>query len=154
MEYINIKGLDKPISKLIMGTAWFNPAFEEEIFTMLDQYVAAGGTVIDTGRFYGANKDEEHACESERVLKKWFDSRNNRDQLVIMDKACHPIITPEGCHHFDIYLLHRDDPSVPVNEIMDRLEQHRQEGLITTYGVSNWELDRVQAAVEYCQQMG
>ena len=32
MEYINIKGLDKPISKLIMGTAWFNPAFEEEIF--------------------------------------------------------------------------------------------------------------------------
>lgn len=31
MEYINIKGLDKPISKLIMGTAWFNPAFEEEI---------------------------------------------------------------------------------------------------------------------------
>ena len=46
MEYINIKGLDKPISKLIMGTAWFNPAFEEEIFTMLDQYVAAGGTVI------------------------------------------------------------------------------------------------------------
>lgn len=164
MEYINIKGLDKPISKLIMGTAWFNPAFEEEIFTMLDQYVAAGGTVIDTGRFYGANKDEEHACESERVLKKWFDSRNNRDQLVIMDKACHPIITPEGCHHpeywrvkpdiitddlhysllhtgcdhFDIYLLHRDDPSVPVNEIMDRLEQHRQEGLITTYGVSNW----------------
>lgn len=97
-----------------------------------------------------------------------------------MDKACHPIITPEGCHHpeywrvkpdiitddlhysllhtgcdhFDIYLLHRDDPSVPVNEIMDRLEQHRQEGLITTYGVSNWKLDRVQAAVEYCQQMG
>ena len=180
MEYINIKGLDKPISKLIMGTAWFNPAFEEEIFTMLDQYVAAGETVIDTGRFYGANKDGEHACESERVLKKWFDSRNNRDQLVIMDKACHPIITPEGCHHpvywrvkpdiitddlhysllhtgcdhFDIYLLHRDDPSVPVNEIMDRLEQHRQEGLITTYGVSNWKLDRVQAAVEYCQQMG
>ena len=67
-----------------------------------DQYVAAGGTVIDTGRFYGANKDGEHACESERVLKKWFDSRNNRDQLVIMDKACHPIITPEGCHQMCI----------------------------------------------------
>ena len=23
MEYIRIKGLDKPISRLIMGTAWF-----------------------------------------------------------------------------------------------------------------------------------
>ena len=55
MEYIKIKGLDKPVSRLIMGTAWFNVEYEEEIFKMLDLYVEQGGTVIDTGRFYGAN---------------------------------------------------------------------------------------------------
>lgn len=180
MEYIKIKGLDKPVSKLIMGTAWFNFEYEEEIFRMLDLYVEKGGTVIDTGKFYGANYQGDHACESERILKKWFDSRNNRDQLVIMDKACHPIITPDGAHHpeywrvkpdiitddlhysllhtgcdhFDIYLLHRDDPSIPVGDIMDRLEQHRLEGFITTYGVSNWEQDRVEAAVKYCEEKG
>lgn len=180
MKYTKIKGLDKPVSKLIMGTAWFNVEYEEEIFKMLDLYVERGGTVIDTGRFYGANYKGQHACESERILKKWFDSRNNRDKLVIMDKACHPIITPDGAHHpqywrvkpdiitddlhyslwhtgcdhFDIYLMHRDDPSVPVADIMDRLEQHRKEGLITTYGVSNWEKDRVEEAVAYCKEKG
>lgn len=39
MEYIKVKGLEKPVSKLIMGTAWFNIAFEDEIFKMLDDYV-------------------------------------------------------------------------------------------------------------------
>lgn len=180
MEYIKINGLEKPVSKLIMGTAWFNVKYEEEIFKMLDLYVQKGGTVIDTGKFYGAHFNNEHACESERILKKWLDLRNNRDKLVIMDKACHPIITPDGVHHpeywrvkpdiitddlhysllhtgcdyFDIYLLHRDDPKVPVADIMDRLEQHRKEGLIKTYGVSNWEQNRVEEAIAYCKKKG
>ncbi len=180
MEYIKIKGLNKPVSKLIMGTAWFNVEYEEEIFKMLDLYVEKGGTVIDTGKFYGAHYQGDHACESERILKKWLDTTGKRDQLVIMDKACHPIITPNGVHHpeywrvkpdiitddlhysllhtgcdyFDIYLLHRDDPSIPVGDIMDRLEQHRLEGLIKTYGVSNWEQDRVEAAIKYCEEKG
>ncbi len=180
MEYIKVKGLDKPVSKLIMGTAWFNVAFEDEIFKMLDDYVEKGGTVLDTGRYYGAGFQGDHACESELILKKWLDARDNRDQMVILDKACHPIITSDGkhhpqywrvkpdiitediyqslfrtgCDHFDIYLLHRDDPSVPVEGIMDRLEQHRREGLITTYGVSNWEQDRVAAAMAYCKEKG
>lgn len=180
MEYIRIKGLDKPISRLIMGTAWFNVEYEDEIFKMLDLYVEKGGTVLDTGKFYGANFNGDHACESERILKKWLESRNIRDKLVIMDKACHPVITPDGAHHpeywrvkpdiitddlhysllytgldyFDIYLLHRDDPSVPVADIMDRLEQHRQEGLIRAYGVSNWEQERVEEAMKYCAEKG
>ena len=180
MEYIKVKGLEKPASKLIMGTAWFNPVFEEEIFKMLDLYVEEGGTVIDTGKYYGAAVDGEHAAESEIILKKWFDSRNNRDKLIIMDKCSHPHITPDGkhhpehwrvqpdvitddlyyslyrtgCEHFDIYLLHRDDPKVPVADIMDRLEQHRKEGLITAYGVSNWEKERVAEAVAYCEEKG
>lgn len=180
MEYITVKGLNKPVSKLIMGTAWFNSQFEEEIFEVLDLYVEEGGTVIDTGKYYGAGFNGDHATESEIILKRWFDSRNNRDKLIILDKCCHPHITADGKHHpehervqpdvitddlyyslyrtgcdyFDIYLLHRDDPKVPVADIMDRLEQHRIEGLITAYGVSNWEQNRVEEAVKYCEEKG
>ena len=32
MEYINVRGLDKPVPKLIFGTAWFSLDAEEEIF--------------------------------------------------------------------------------------------------------------------------
>lgn len=173
MEYLKVKGIEKPVSKLIMGTAWFDPSFEDEIFQMMDTYVEAGGTVIDTGRFYGI-------ARSEKILKNWLDARNNRKDLVIVDKCCHPIITPDGGHHpeywrvkpdlitddlhyslyhtgcdfFDLYLLHRDDPQIPVADIVDRLEAHRNEGLIGAYGFSNWELDRVQEAVDYCEKKG
>jgi Predicted oxidoreductases (related to aryl-alcohol dehydrogenases) len=173
MDYLKVKGVKKPVSKLIMGTAWFDPSFEDEIFNMLDAYVEAGGTVIDIGRFYGIGR-------SEKILKKWFDARNNRKDLVIIDKCCHPVITPDGAHHpeywrvkpdlitddlhyslyhtgcdfFDLYLMHRDDPNVPVGDIMDRLEAHRKEGLIKAYGVSNWELPRVEEALKYCQAKG
>lgn len=170
MDYIKIKGIDKPVSKLIMGTAWFAQDHKDEIFAMLDRYIAAGGNVIDCGRYYGAGK-------AELILKEYLDTRQNRDDLIIIDKCCHPIITPDGAHHsdywrvkpdlitedlfyslyhvgvdyFDIYLLHRDDETVPVEDIMDRLESHYNEGLIKAYGVSNWSLDRVKAAYEYCQ---
>ena len=30
MEYINVRGLDKPVPKLIFGTAWFSLDAEEE----------------------------------------------------------------------------------------------------------------------------
>ncbi|WP_265458151.1 aldo/keto reductase [Enterococcus sp. HY326] len=175
MEYIKVKGIEQPISRMIMGTAWFGIGADvrEEIFKMLDLYVEVGGNVIDTGRFYGAGR-------AELILKEWLDSRDNREQLIIMDKACHPIITEDGAHHpeywrvkpdlitddlhssllrtgcdhFDLYLMHRDDPDVPVELIMDRLEAHRKEGLITAYGVSNWELSRVEDAVNYCNKKG
>lgn len=175
MEYITVRGIEKPVSRLIMGTAWFGIGADvrEEIFSMLDQYLADGGNLIDTGRFYGAGK-------AELILKEYFDARQNRDQVILMDKACHPFITPDGVHHpeywrvkpdiitddlhdslfrigvdyFDIYLLHRDDETVPVGPLMDRLEQHRREGLIKAYGVSNWRNERVAEAQAYCEEKG
>ncbi|MCD8138702.1 MAG: aldo/keto reductase [Planctomycetaceae bacterium] len=173
MEYITVKGVDKPVSKLIMGTAWFDPSFEDEIFAMMDLYVAEGGTTVDCGRFYGI-------ARSEGILKRWLDARGNRRDLVIIDKYCHPIITPDGAHHpeywrvkpelitddlhysllhtgcdrFDLYLMHRDEPTTPVAAFMDRLEMNREEGLIGAYGVSNWELPRVEEAMDYCRKKG
>jgi aryl-alcohol dehydrogenase-like predicted oxidoreductase len=83
MEYIVIKGVEKPVSRICMGTAWFNPKLEDEIFKLLDTYIENGGNCIDTGRFYGG-------ATAETILKKYFDSRRNRDQLILVDKCCTP----------------------------------------------------------------
>ena len=53
MEYINVRGLDKPVPRLIFGTAWFSLDAEKEAHKMLDLYVERGGNMIDTGRYYG-----------------------------------------------------------------------------------------------------
>jgi acyl-CoA dehydrogenase len=42
-----------------------------------------------------------------------------------------------GIDYFDIYLLHRDDVSEPVEGLIDKLEEHKRSGVIRAYGVSN-----------------
>ena len=47
-----------------------------------------------------------------------------------------------GVDCIDIYLTHRDNPKVPVEEIMDTFEDFLRRGWIKAYGMSNWRLDR------------
>lgn len=173
MKTIAIKGIDKPISQLSLGTAWFDERFEPEIDRLLDAYIELGGTILDTGRFYNGGK-------SEPIVARWLRKSGLRDRLVITNKACHHYVDENNVHHsersrvrpeyitedlhyslanmqldyFDIYLLHRDDETQPVQGLIDRLEQHREEGLIRVYGVSNWSIDRVAEARAYAQAMG
>ena len=46
MEYINVRGLDKPVPRLIFGTAWFSLDAEAEAHKMMDLYVERGGTIL------------------------------------------------------------------------------------------------------------
>lgn len=174
MNYIKIEGVEKQVSRIMMGTGWFTPEFESDILPMLDAYYQAGGRVLDTGRFYAGGK-------SEPIVRKWLDqNRDKRENLVITSKACHhyvdefnvhhtdkPRVTPEhitedlefslnrlGLDYFDVFLMHRDNLNVPVDSLMDRLEKHYQEGKFNVYGVSNWTIPRIEAAMNYCTQKG
>lgn len=173
MKTITIDAIEKPISQLSLGTAWFDKRFEPEINRLLDAYVELGGTILDTGRFYNGGK-------SEPIVARWLQKSGCRDRLVITNKACHHYVDENNVHHtehsrvrpqyitedlhyslenmrldyFDIYLLHRDDETQPVEELIDRLEKHRKEGLIKVYGVSNWSLSRIEKAREYAEKKG
>ena len=59
-----------------------------------------------------------------------------------------------GVDCIDLYLMHRDNPKVPVAEIMDTFEEFLRKGWIKAYGMSNWRLDRFAEAYEYCERMG
>lgn len=54
----------------------------------------------------------------------------------------------------DAYLIHRDNPKVPVEEIIDTFEEFLRKDWIKAYGMSNWRLDRFVEAYEYCERMG
>ena len=161
------------MSRIIMGTAWFSPENRAAIDELLGSYLEAGGNTLDVGRFYGMGK-------SEVLLSEWLNKTGCRDELIIIDKCCHPFVDRHGKHHpdrwrvsaelitedlvysldrvgvdsFDLYLMHRDDPKIPVSVMMDRLEQHYRRGQIKAYGVSNWQLDRMEEAEKYCNRMG
>ena len=51
----------------------------------------------------------------------------------------------------DIYVLHRDDPSLPVGPIVEVLNEHHAAGRIKAFGGSNWHHTRIQEANEYAE---
>jgi len=165
MQYGHIDGIDKPISRLVQGTVYFNESNASEGLAIYDEVFAAGGNTFDTAHTYGGG-----ACE--RVFGRWLMSRGVRDQVVIIGKGAHPMegrnrVTPADItsdifvslnrldvEMMDIYLLHRDDPSVPVEPIVDILNEHRRAGRIGAFGGSNWSHERIAAANAYARASG
>ena len=164
MEYGTIRGIERPVSRLILGTMAYRPEPEERYAhwaAMLDGYRAAGGNTLDTAHSYGAGN-------SERTLGRWLRERGNREQIIILGKGAHPRpgqprrVTPEAIDsdireslvrlqtpYIDLYLLHRDDPSVPVGPIVECLNRHLDAGRLRAIGGSNWTSGRITEANEY-----
>ncbi len=162
-----VAGIDKPVSELVLGTAWYSLKEKEQWFGLMDNFIRYGGTTIDTGRIYG---------ESEDVIGLWMQNRANRDRIVIITKGGlsekHPErLAVEGfqdkikkditrslkclrTNYIDLYFLHRDTPSIPVAEIVECLNAELKCGRIHAFGGSNWELHRVDEANEYAYKYG
>jgi 1-deoxyxylulose-5-phosphate synthase len=142
------------MSRLVLGTMLLTESEDG----VLDEYVRLGGNAIDTARVYGDG-------ESERALGEWLSRQPSsvRERLLIVSKGAHPDgdrrrVTPEEIERdlrvsvellhgpIDVYLLHRDDPSVPVGTIIEALNGLREAGLIRAFGTSNWTTERIDEA--------
>lgn len=166
MRYGNIPQLEKPLSRLAQGVVTASAETAEQDFRMFDAVLEMGGTVFDTAHVYGQG-------ESERTLGKWIHERGVRERVVIITKGAHPNkdgiprVTPQDITQdlfeslerlcvetIDLYLLHRDDPRVPVDEIVDVLNEHQRAGRIRVFGGSNWSHTRIQQANAYAAARG
>ena len=162
-------------SELCLGTAEFGSAVDESSSDkILETYLDAGGNVLDTAEIYAAwLPNGEH--RSETFLGNWLRKNKNRDQLIISTKGAHPrldsmdkpriskpVVESDlnsslqrlGIDHADIYWLHRDDPSTPVEEIVSMLEDFRKAGKIRYSGLSNWTQERAEAARAAAEKLG
>lgn len=159
MRYGRIAGVEKMISRLVMGVD--NQRTMPHAAVMFDDFFERGGNAFDTAWVYA-----QGACE--RILGAWVRSRGVREQVVILDKGAHtPFCTPEDCdrqflesldrlqmNYVDIYMLHRDNPAVPVGEFIDVLNAQKAAGRMRVFGASNWSLARVAEANAYAQSKG
>ncbi len=131
---------------------------------LYDRYRGLGGNAFDSARWY----------PGEPTLGHWLAGRADRDDLVVIGKVCHPTtqdgpprVTPEviarelaesldrlGLARIDLLFLHRDDPSVPVGELLTALEAERVAGRVAAYGASNWTTDRLADADAWARSRG
>lgn len=166
MRKIIFGGTDLEVSPLGLGTAQFGTGVEEkEAFWQLDRY-AETGNLIDTAHVYGDWVPGER-YRSERVIGRWLKRSGKRKKVIISTKCAHPPLSDMtasrlgkaeivrdvdeslsalGTDSIDILFLHRDDVSLPAEEILSTLEYLHREGKIRYYGCSNWTLDRIKQA--------
>ena len=77
----------RDVSVLSLGTMHFGTATDEATsFAILDRYVEAGGTFIDTADSYGYWFNGGQGGESEELLGRWRRSRGAGDEIVIATK--------------------------------------------------------------------
>ena len=159
MRHGAVQGLDKPVSRLVMGCD--NQTTAKHAAVMFDHYYEHGGNTFDTAHIYGGGR-------MERLLGGWLRNRGVRDEVVVIGKGAHtpanfPARVAEqldvslerlATDHVDLYFLHRDNEDVPVGEWIDVLNAERNAGRVRAFGGSNWSLARVREANAYAQANG
>jgi aryl-alcohol dehydrogenase-like predicted oxidoreductase len=159
------------ISDLCLGTMNFGYRTDEQTaFEILDRFVEAGGSFVDTANNYGQWHGE--AGESERLLGRWIRSRRAADTLVVATKVgartlvpgdpgrenwqglsrAHIIADAEtsrrqlGVDRLDLYYAHIDDRRTPLEETVDAFAELAESGTVGLLGCSNTALWRVERA--------
>ena len=77
-----------------------------------------------------------------------------RVRAAFLEEDLNASLTHLQTDYIDLYFAHRDNPAVPVEELMDWFHKQQQAGKIRYYGCSNWSLNRIKAAQEYAAKMG
>ena len=132
-----------------MGSSPSNRANE---IAALQAGIEMGVTVIDTAKMYASGGAEEVTGEA---------IADRRDHLFIVTKvlpsnasfdstiaACERSLKRLNIDVIDLYLLHWPGTH-PINNTIDAFEQLRERGLINQWGVSNFDVDALEAVWQH-----
>jgi aryl-alcohol dehydrogenase-like predicted oxidoreductase len=175
MRTVTIPGTRLVASNICLGSADIGSKIDRETsFRILDAFVDAGGSFLDTASVYADWRPGPRSV-SEKTIGEWFTRSGHRDRVTLGTKGAHPPLdsmqlsrlSREDIVHdvdaslrnlrtdvIDLYWLHRDDPARPVGEIIDVLVDLRQAGKIRRYGCSNWSASRIAEAQGYAEANG
>src|ERR1700685_2124260 len=162
----------REVSVLSLGAMLMGSRTDEATsFAILDRYVEAGGTFIDTSGNYAFWVHGTQGGESEELLGRWRRSRGVGDELVIATKVGARPLAPGtsftdnaeglsarvlresaersldrlGLSRLDLLYAHIEDPAVPLGETVEGFAALVAEGTVGLLGVSNhwaWRVER------------
>ena len=160
------------VADLCLGANVFGwTADREASFAVLDAFVEAGGTMIDTADSYTFRAPGNSGGESETILGEWMAARGNRDAVRIATKvgalpgreglsaanvaaAAKDSLRRMGTDRIDLYYAHRDDPDTAQEETLDAFDALVRDGLVREIGASNFSAERLRSALEVSDRDG
>jgi aryl-alcohol dehydrogenase-like predicted oxidoreductase len=142
-------------------------ADEKTVFEVLDHYVGAGFSLVDTADVYSKWVPGNVGGESETLLGKWLRSRARRHQVLVATKvggemapgrkglsaqhirsAVEDSLRRLQTDYIDLYQAHFDDPSVDFAETLGAFAGLIAAGKVRAIGVSNHDVSRLEAALD------
>jgi aryl-alcohol dehydrogenase-like predicted oxidoreductase len=98
MHTIPLGRTDVAVSQLALGCMLMGTSTDEaDSFAMLDRYLAAGGTFLDTADCYAWWPGPEYTGgESESVLGRWLARTSRRDEVFLATKGSAWVADPEA----------------------------------------------------------
>jgi aryl-alcohol dehydrogenase-like predicted oxidoreductase len=193
MKTVPLGQTGEHVSQLALGCMLMGTTTEEPISTaMLDRFVDAGGTFLDTADCYQWwSRPGSAGGESEEVLGRWFARGGRRDDVFLATKGSGMLRATEGVFradgtadwdvartrfagagaatlrtaiddslrrlgtdHVDLYYVHVDDRSTPLEETLEALAGIVAAGKARYLGWSNvrtWRMERIR---QLCAQHG
>ena len=160
-------GLETP--RLVLGGNVFGHTVRGvEAFRILDRFVAAGGTMIDTADVYSNWVPGHVGGESERLLGEWLKQRGRRDDVLIATKvgydqglaprhiaaAAEASLRRLGTDYVDLYYAHKDDPDTPLEETLGAFDRLVLAGKARAIGASNYSAERLSSALAISRRDG
>jgi aryl-alcohol dehydrogenase-like predicted oxidoreductase len=161
MDYRTLGNSGAVVSTFALGTMTFGAEADEATsHAILDDYVAAGGNLIDTADVYSAGGSEEiigrwlagHPTQSEQVViatKGRFATGSGPNDLGTsrrhLGRALDASLLRLGVEQIDLYQMHAWDPVTPLEETLRFLDDAVRSGKIAYYGFSNfvgWQLTK------------
>ncbi len=156
MRKVNIANTDLKVSRINFGGNVLGWTLNEgESFEILDAFLVAGFNFVDTADTYSWWVNGIGG-QSETILGKWMNTRNNRDQMVIATKVGsqtknHPKDISKAhilqsvdeslqrlqTDYIDLYYTHFDDEITPVEETLSAYDEIIKAGKVRYIGASN-----------------
>ena len=150
------------VAPLALGGNVFGwTADEATSFRILDAFVDAGGTMIDTADVYSAWVPGHKGGESEEVIGRWLKRDPSKRQKVVLatkvgfmaglrpetiGPSCDASLQRLGVETIDLYYQHKDDESVPLADSLKTFDDQAKAGKIRAIGLSNFTPGRLAEA--------
>jgi aryl-alcohol dehydrogenase-like predicted oxidoreductase len=166
MKTIPLGNSGVEVSIFCLGAMYFGTRNDEaSSYQLLDQYVEAGGSFIDTANIYAWWMEGYRGGESEAQLGHWMRARRNRPQLFLASKVgflsqdverglrarqieteCEKSLRRLGVEAMDLYYAHVDDRKTPMTETLEAFDRLVRAGKVRLIGASNFVAWRLEEA--------
>ena len=166
MDYVTLKNSDLKVSRLCMGGCpmggyGWGDTQEKDFLDTINVAIDNGLNFFDTSDTYGLG-------QSEITLGKGLGNR--RKDVVIQTKfgvrygngkstydnspeyiqeALEKSLKNLGTDYVDVYVIHYRDGKTPIGDVVNKLDELKQQGKIRYYGLSNYHGDEVKELIPY-----